>query len=327
MEFYIDGTIDNINKEYSKVKNRIKNRKVHLIGMGGSYLGTKAILDIMQNDRINFVGPYLDYNFDSMSRNDYYIIVSKSGSTFEIEYILEKLESRVTSNNATIITDSGSPLEEYAISRGFDSIINTHKEIGGRFSAFDSSTLFPLAVAGIDISNYVSLINDYTEEEINNIVNARNEDFDIELVTTNNAQLEYFTMWYQQLFAESLGKDKLGLFPVTLMYPRDLHSVEQLIQDGGYTFLETNFNCGLDGISQLINSAAIESHKDSGIEVIEITDLKLNLAKDELIKQVGKVIYMFLLIVVRYAEKIGVNPFGQPGVENYKKKLRAHNEG
>lgn len=323
MVFYSEDKLKRAKEEYLKRISNINNsRKIHLIGMGGSYLATKAILDIIEPKvNINFVGPELEYNFNDMSSNDYFIIVSKSGSTFEVKYIINKLGPRIHKDNTTIITDKDSCLDLYAKEKGLKSILHTDKEIGGRFSAFDVSTLFPLCVTGINIDNYISSIGDYSKEEFDNFLNTRKEKADIELVSTNNKKLISFTRWYQQLFAESQGKDGRGTFPTLILYPRDLHSLEQMIVDGGYKFIETNFSSTETNISTAINNAALESHRSEGIQIVEIKNLEPCLAKDELIIEVGRVISMMLDLVVEDSKRLGIDPFGQPGVEGYKRRL------
>lgn len=323
IKFFKKENLDIVYEEYEKRRDIIQSsKKVYLIGLGGSYLATKAILDIMDlEDKIEFIGPYLDYDFSKMSKEDYFIIISKSGKTYEIKYILEKIEHLISDLNTTIITDKDSPLHLYSSKNRISSILYADKEVGGRFSAFDVSTIFPLTISGINIQEYISSIDAFSNEIYNNILNIRKEDADIELVSTNNKQLESFTKWYQQLFAESQGKNGKCTIPVTIVYPRDLHSLEQMIQDGRYSFTEINFNSGLNGISQNINNAAVEAHRDKGIEVVEIKDLKLSLAKDKLIKEVGKVISMFIQIVIEDSLRVGIDPFGQPGVERYKNRL------
>ena len=228
-------------------------------------------------------------------------------------------------------------------------------DIGGRFSVLSSVGLLPIAVSGADIREIMRGAADMREKCINNDFEdnasmqyavVRNIMYKsgkaIEVLVNYEPSLHYISEWWKQLYAESEGKDKKGLFPAAMDFSTDLHSQGQFLQDGPRNMFETIMTLGdqdydviipededdLDGLNYLTGkhlnyvnyNAMIGSriaHVDGGVPAltIEIPD------KSE--RTLGELFYFFMFACGVSGYMLGVNPFNQPGVEDYKKNMFA----
>jgi len=257
---------------------RDKCEIVVVIGIGGSYLGTKAVLealnnsfDWLQNERKNpiivYAGHHIgeDYLFE-LSRllkgKKFGIInISKSGTTTEpalaFRMLKNQLEKEIGTENAkqriVAITDKArGALRTLATNEGYQTFV-IPDDVGGRFSVFTPVGLLPLAVAGIDIRELVKgagMMENATGQAIpfaDNIAAqyaaARNALYangkKIEILANFNAKLHYIGEWWKQLYGESEGKENKGIFPASVNLTTDLHSMGQWIQEGERTIFET----------------------------------------------------------------------------------------
>lgn len=354
-DLFINGEILKINKEGERV-NRIleiaeiireQSEVVVCIGIGGSYLGHRAIIEISENtDReILYVGNSLSARetkkiFRQIRDRDFSVIViSKSGKTLEtreaFDYFIGKLREKYGekySERVFIVTDENNGLlRELVRERDYKSLTIPRK-IGGRFSAFTEVGLLPMAVVGIDIRG---VLKEFSEEILKNDKKAKEYakiraflwlmGIKIEVLASFEPDTFFLQEWWKQLFGESEGKNNGGIFPASLTYSRDLHSMGQFIQEGQKKIVETFLEFENDGVrdSELekmkkLNNIALESvwsahfNEGSGISVLKVKAEKL----DEF--NIARVMAFFMKACVYSAYISGVNPYDQNGVEKYK---------
>ena len=256
---------------------RKKAKYFVVIGIGGSYLGARAVIEALQNPfeaykesdnpKILYAGQNLseDYMHDLLSlldNEDYAItVISKSGTTTEpaiaFRLLAQHLENKYGAKEAATriiaITDAEKgALRTLATQKGFKTYV-VPDDVGGRFSVLTPVGLLPIAVAGIDIDALLSgathmetICSATAKENINPAVkyaisrNALlNKGFDIEILINFSPSLMYFTEWWKQLYGESEGKEHKGIFPAGANFTTDLHSMGQYIQDGRRQIFET----------------------------------------------------------------------------------------
>ena len=223
-------------------------------------------------------------------------------------------------------------------------------DIGGRFSVLTPVGLLPIAVAGLDIRalfyGAVSAYNHYEDEteEILEYTALRNalhkSGKTIDVISCFEPELASFGGWIQQLYGESEGKEGKGIFPTVATFSTDLHSIGQFIQQGKRSLLETFLIVGapfssinvqeMEGDDDKLNYLAgksfheintkarlgtTEAHQDGNVPIVNITIDTLNE------ENIGSLIYFFELSTGVFVYSLGVNPFNQPGVEDYKKAM------
>lgn len=377
------GWIDRPNnldvEEYERIKKaskKIQNNSDCLvtIGIGGSYLGTKAVDYAMKgyfpkNDKTELVyaghqisGEYLHDLLDYLKEKEFSInVISKSGTTTEpaiaFRFVKELLEEKYGKEEARerifVTTDrKKGALKDLATKEGYETFV-VPDDIGGRFSVISAVGLLPLCVAGIDIDEFVqgfrNGIENYTKDSfdenvaiqyaaIRNMLNENGKD--IEVLVNYEPKLKYVSEWWKQLFAESEGKDGKGIFPVSVNNTTDLHSVGQMIQDGKRNLFETVIKVenadkdltimeddeNLDGLNYLagkkmsfVNEKAMEgtiiAHVKGNVPNILLT------LDDVSAQSLGELFYFFEIVVGVSGYMQGVNPFNQPGVEEYKSQM------
>ena len=322
-----------------------------VMGIGGSYMGSKAIMEallptfVKPKPEIIFLGT--DLSSDYYKEVIEYIkdkevilnIISKSGNTLEpniafevISYIMEgKYSKEQLLDRVIITTDSkeGS-LRKLANEEGYYTF-EIPQKIGGRFSIFTPVGLFPLAVAGIDILNllegfiggedYIPLAVDYavTREAL------FKKGKQVEAFTVYNPKMYYFTEWLKQLFAETQGKAEKGILPISNVNTRDLHSMGQFLQEGNPIIFETVI--GIENASVI----KIAKYDKTLNEINKIAQEKVcaahykdktpsNLISIDVLDEynLGELVRFFFTAAITGAILIDVNPFDQPGVEKYK---------
>ena len=288
-------------------------------------------------------------------------VISKSGTTTEPaiafrifkEYLEKKYGKEEARKRIYATTDKGKgALRQLSDIEGYETFV-IPDEIGGRYSVLTAVGLLPIAVAGIDISKIMegalSGQEDYNNENIEenpcyqyaalrNILYRKGKA--IEILVNYEPSLQYFAEWWKQLFGESEGKDGKGIYPGSANFTTDLHSIGQLIQDGQRNIFETTINIvqprrdfelkadkdNLDGLNflagktlDLVNKKAFEgtlmAHVNGNVPNLIISVPKL----DEF--YFGKLIYFFEKACAISGYTLGVNPFNQPGVEEYKKNM------
>ena len=343
-------------------------------GIGGSYLGAKAMIDALRNSYDNspeiiYTGnsiggkqlsellAYLDQRQKQSGVSVYLNVISKSGTTLEtalaFRFIRDWMEKTygdgVSARIACTTSVEGGALNKLISSNGYKKYVLPN-DVGGRYSVLTPVGLLPIAVAGIDIRNfYYGAVEAFQALEKNpeavlTYVNARlslhKSGLSVDAFTVFEPHMKSMGEWFQQLFGESEGKEKKGLFPTVLSYSTDLHSVGQFVQDGNPTLFETflveseggasisvpNDSENTDGLNYLvgksvweINRKAFEgtrqAHTDGGVSTITLEVKKFDA------QTIGELVYFFELSCAVYCYALGVNPFDQPGVEDYKKAM------
>lgn len=351
---------------------------VVVVGIGGSYLGAKCAIEALSHTfsasmpnthpQIVFAGHNIseDYAAELLEflehRTYATIVISKSGTTTEpaiaFRILKENMEKRfgkeICKERIVAITDaSKGALRTLANQEGYTTFI-IPDNVGGRFSVLTPVGLLPIAVAGFDIKALVEGAKHMQEVcAVKSAENpailyaaARNAAYSlgkkIEILVNYNPKLQYLGEWWKQLYGESEGKDGKGIFPASVNFSTDLHSMGQYIQDGERTLFETNVlvkkafhkvviesdEQNLDGLNFLAGKRVEEvnkmaqlgtrlAHTDGGVPNFEIEIEQI----DEY--NLGELFYMFEIACGISGYMLGVNPFNQPGVEDYKKNMFA----
>ena len=342
------------------------------IGIGGSYLGAKAVIEALSSSfdayqggkcKVLFAGnnigeDYIAELMDLLKGKKFGIVViSKSGTTTEpdiafrlLKDMLEKQEGKQEAAKRIVaITDAKKgALRSLATQEGYKTYV-IPDNVGGRFSVLTPVGLLPIAVAGFDIKALVAGAVEIENDDNENVftyAQTRNALYQsgkkIEILVNFCPRLHYFAEWWKQLYGESEGKDHLGIFPASVDFTTDLHSMGQWIQDGERTIFETVLSVGdqshsvviphdeanLDGLNFLAGKRVDEvnkmaelgtrlAHVDGGVPNLLITMPALSE------KYLGQLIYFFEKACGVSGYMLGVNPFNQPGVEAYKKNMFA----
>ncbi len=315
------------------------------IGIGGSYLGHRAIieaLDPKSDVKVVYAGNSLskrelDRALSEVGDHDFSVLViSKSGTTLEPKVAFEAFKAKLKekygeSANSRIYatTDANKgELHDEAIREGYTRFV-VPDNVGGRYSVLSAVGLLPLAVAGVDIDKLLEGAVEMAGEAgvevaakyawMRNLMFERN--YDTEVFASFEPSTMYFNEWLKQLFGESEGKGKKGVFPASLIYSTDLHSMGQFMQDGRRNLWETIIDYPTDEMNRRVVNAVRIAHSQGGIPVLNIGVSSF----DE--KGFGELIYFFETACAISAKLQGVNPFDQPGVEAYKKLLRDNGAG
>ena len=340
---------------------RRKYSALVVVGIGGSYLGTRACYDILRREdagiKLFFAGWNLSgsYHARLLKELDQYntavCVVSKSGTTMETTLAFDLLRSYLQErygeeykDRVYVVTDAtGGTLRREADEKGYHSFA-LDPDIGGRYSVLTAVGLLPLAAAGIDIDAVLAgakqayedfLSPDPDRNDCYRYAVFRNVMFDkgksIEFFSFSQPEMTCFGFWLRQLFAESEGKNGKGLYPAVLNYSTDLHSVGQFLEEGHPVFFETMLIPGTYG-----RDFAVKGHEKTYNEYISAASEAVyrvrNAKKTPVIRltlaslnaeTVGYMIYFFEKACAMNCLLMGVNPFDQPGVEAYKKEMRA----
>lgn len=379
-ETYDKDEFKRIKKAAEKIKNNSKVFIV--IGIGGSYLGAKAAIDALRHSFYNMLpsdekclpeiyfagnnmsGKFLKQLIDVIGNKDVSInVISKSGTTIEpalaFRVFKSYLERRYGKEGARdrifVTTDKAKGvLKQLSEKEGYETFV-IPDDIGGRFSIFTPVGMLPMAVAGLEIDKIIEGAEEARKEYMNNNAQENpcyqyaiirnilyNRGKNIEVLVNYEPSLQYLAEWWKQLYGESEGKDGKGIFPASLNFSTDLHSMGQYMQDGGRNIFETVLNIeevdvdveiendeeNLDGLNYLtgktlefVNKKAYEgtllAHVEGGVPNIIINIPKM----DEY--YFGNLIYFFEKACGISGYLLGVNPFNQPGVEVYKKNMFA----
>lgn len=340
--------------ELNRIKNtaqKIQSESKYLvcIGVGGSYLGHRAVIEALSPKsptKILYAGNSLstrelDKVISEINDDDFSVLViSKSGSTMEpaiaFELFKQKLIQKYGDKNFAsriyVTTDANAgKLHDEAIENNYERFV-VPDDIGGRYSVLTAVGLLPMAVAGINLDNLLAgakkcRSDALKEENLQDSMLVRyafdryrlykKEGCDVEILASFEPSMLYFNEWWKQLFAESEGKNYQGIFPSSVVYSTDLHSVGQYIQQGRRNIFETMIEfADNSGANLAAEQAATYAHRLGGIEVLEIKVPTL----DEF--SLGFLIQFFETACALSAKLMGVNPFDQPGVEVYKQKMR-----
>ena len=354
---------------------------VVVAGIGGSYLGARAVIEALSNSfgwlvkdqknpTILFAGNNIgeDYLFELteyLKDKKFGVInISKSGTTTETALTFRLLKKQCEAQRGkeeakkviVAVTDAKrGAARTCADKEGYKSFI-IPDNVGGRFSVLTPVGLLPIACAGFDIKQLVGGAQDkekacapsvpFEENPAAQYAAVRNGLYQngkkIEIMVNYQPKLHFFSEWWKQLYGESEGKDKKGIFPASVDFTTDLHSMGQWIQDGERTIFETvlsveepekkllfpedeenldglNFLAGkrVDEVNKMAELGTRLAHVDGGVPNIRISVPKLNEY------YIGQLIYFFEIACGISGNVLGVNPFNQPGVEAYKKNMFA----
>ena len=310
------------------------------IGIGGSYLGHRAIIEALRpkgETKIIYAGNSLsrrelDRALEKVGDHDFSInVISKSGTTLEPAIAFEEFKKKLVEKYGTedaktriyATTDANKgTLHDEAVANGYTRFV-VPDNIGGRYSVLTAVGLLPLAVAGVDVEKLL----EGASEAFDTVAGPASEyasmrytlgsrGYDTEVFASFEPSTLYFNEWLKQLFGESEGKNKQGIFPASVVYSTDLHSLGQFMQDGRRNLFETVINFPTDEMNQKVVAAVMKAHTAGNIPVLAITVPSF----DE--KGFGELVYFFELACAISAKLFGVNPFDQPGVEAYKTELK-----
>lgn len=374
----LPNEIDNLNeiKETAKSMQKIADYVV-VIGIGGSYLGAKAVIDALSGSfgqssgsKIIYAGHNIgeDYLYELIKFLDdkewAITVISKSGTTTEpaiaFRILKNELENKYGKQNVgkriVAITDARKgALRQLADKEGYKTFI-IPDDVGGRYSVLTPVGLLPIAIAGFDINELVKGARfmfgevkqdiDYEDNIAAQYAAARNALYNkgktTEILVNYNPKLHFIAEWWKQLYGESEGKDNKGIFPASVDFTTDLHSMGQYIQEGLRNIFETvisvkspdfelkvpsdkedldnlNYLAGkrIDEINKMAELGTSIAHIDGGVPNIRIELPKINEF------YIGQLIYFFEKACGISGYLLGVNPFNQPGVEAYKKNMFA----
>ncbi len=356
---------------------RSKAEIIVVAGIGGSYLGPRAVNEALDhtfglngnNPRVVYAGNNIgeDYLADLMELLDgktFAIInISKSGTTTEtalaFRLLKTKLEAQVGKEAAkdliVAVTDKEKgAARKLATKEGYKTFV-IPDNVGGRYSVLTPVGLLPIAVAGVNIDELVAgarLMERYCVENQNadNVVAQYavtrqalyHSGKTTEILVNYEPRLQYFSEWWKQLYGESEGKEGKGIFPASVTFTTDLHSMGQYIQEGVRNLFETvisvenparevvvpddddnldqmNYLAGsrLNKINRTAEKATIIAHVDGGVPNIRISVPTISP------NVIGQLIYFFEMGCALSGYMLGINPFNQPGVEAYKKNMFA----
>ena len=310
------------------------------IGVGGSYLGHRAIIEALRpksETKIIYAGNSLskrelDYALEKVGDHDFSVnVISKSGTTLEPaiafeafkKKLIEKYGEEEAMNRIYATTDrKKGALHDEAVAAGYTRFV-VPDDVGGRYSVLSVVGLLPMAVAGINVDKLLEGAAEAVESTVEPATKYAwmryelgRKGYDTEVFATVEPATRYFSEWLKQLFGESEGKERQGVFPASLIYTTDLHSLGQFMQDGRRNLWETIIDYPTDERNAKVVSAVRTAHTEGGIFVLNIGVPSY----DE--KGFGELIYFFELACAISAKLFGVNPFDQPGVEAYKNELK-----
>ena len=323
-----------------------------VIGIGGSYMGAKAVIEALspihnrKKPEIIFLGTNLcseeyyetlEYIKDKSVIVD---VISKSGTTLEpsiafslvMDVLKEKYDEEELKKRIILTTDpEKGDLRKLANEKGYVTF-TVPEQVGGRFSVLTPVGLLPIAVAGINVVELMQGAKTSFERVDRAIEYAVIRDIlykkgkDVESFTVYNSKLYYFTEWLKQLFAETQGKQKKALLPISCVNTRDLHSLGQFLQEGHDIIFETVIGIDKDKKVALdkydmelnsLNNIALDKVGLAHFNGYTPTNIITIDEKNEF--AMGELIHFFILAAIVGALLIDVNPFDQPGVQEYKK--------
>lgn len=372
-------------KEFARIKKaaqkiRKESDVLVVIGIGGSYLGARAVIESLTSSFTNMLSAkqrkypqivyagnnlspnYLNELIEYVSDKDFSVnIISKSGTTtepavafrvfremLENKYGIEEARSRIY---ATTDKEKGA-LKKLAESEGYEQFV-VPDNVGGRYSVLTAVGLLPIATAGINIDKLMEGAR-VAQERYNDSNLKYNECYqyavirnilyklykNIEILVNYEPKMHYFTEWWKQLYGESEGKEQKGIFPAGVDFTTDLHSMGQYIQEGRRNLFETVISVknsktdiiinsdednvdglnylagkGLDYVNKKAMEGTIKAHVSGDVPNLIVEMNKL----DE--HNIGELIYFFEKACAVSGMILGVNPFNQPGVEEYKKNM------
>ena len=376
---WINWPFDYDREEFGRIKEaaaeiREKADVLLVCGIGGSYLGARSAIEMLNgmypDDKVEIIytgnglsSTYLTQVLKHIEGKSVYCnVISKSGTTTETavafrifeQYIVEHFGLEESKKRIIATTDKArGTLKNLADTKGYRTFV-IPDDIGGRFSVFTAVGLLPIAVSGADIDEIMKgcqkAYEDFKDPSldtniayqyavIRRILEAQGKS--TEILVTYEPQMTMIAEWWKQLFGESEGKEGKGIYPASVTFTTDLHSMGQFIQEGKKLFYETvltvekpqadmifpadkdnldnmNYLAGknLDWINKMACRGTVDAHVDTG----KVPNVLISL-EDNSAFTYGYMIYFFFRACAMTVLLLDVNPFNQPGVEVYKKNM------
>lgn len=371
-------------EEFARIKTAAEKIKKScdvfiVIGIGGSYLGSRAVIEFLRSPKYNALkkdtpavyfsgnnisGSSLEELFALCEDKDVCInVISKSGTTTEPaiafrcfrSWLEEKYGKEGARERIFVTTDKArGTLKAFSTEAGYETFV-VPDDVGGRFSVLSAVGLLPIAVAGIDIDELMGgaaeAMNALSTGDLNtndaykyaafrNILYRKG--MFCEVLVGYEPYVNMFCEWWKQLFGESEGKDGKGLYPSSVIFSTDLHSLGQYVQAGRRNLFETVLSiekadsdakvpydpANIDGLNFVANmsmhdvnrtamNGTLLAHVDGGVPNVVLR------IEDRSARSLGYLIYFFELACAVSGYVLDVNPFDQPGVERYKKNMFA----
>ena len=378
---WVNLPVDYDKEEFARIQKAAEKIKANskalvVIGIGGSYLGARAVIELLKSPNYNalpkdtpdvyFLGNGISSDaltdvVTMLGDRDFSVnVISKSGTTTEpaiaFRIFKEMLEKKYGKEGARerifATTDKArGALKTLATQEGYETFV-VPDNVGGRYSVLTAVGLLPIACCGIDIVKLMqgaaeereTLLKEGAESAAAEYAMQRQYLYktgkSIEILAAYEPSFRFMSEWWKQLYGESEGKDKLGIFPASVDLTPDLHSMGQYMQDGLRNLQETvvffdeartsvkvpEDADNLDGLNYLagremsyINEKAMEATRAAHVEGgVPVTILRLPKITEE---AAGVLIYFFEFACGVSGYMSGVNPFNQPGVEAYKKNM------
>ena len=378
---WVDLPVNYDKAEFARIRQAAKkiqssSKALVVIGIGGSYLGARAVIELLKSPNYNalakdtpdiyFVGNGISSDaltdvIAMIGERDFSVnVISKSGTTTEpaiaFRIFKEMLERKYGKEGARerifATTDKArGALKTLATQEGYETFV-VPDNVGGRYSVLTAVGLLPIACCGVDIEKLMQGAADERETLLKEGVESAAAQYamqrqylyktgmHIEILAAYEPSFRFMAEWWKQLYGESEGKDKLGIFPASVDLTPDLHSMGQYMQDGLRMLQETvvafdeartcvkvpEDAADLDGLNYLagremsyINEKAMEATRAAHVEGgVPVTILRLPKITEE---AAGALIYFFEFACGVSGYMSGVNPFNQPGVEAYKKNM------
>lgn len=359
----------------ASAKIRANSEALVVVGIGGSYLGARAAIELLKSPNYNlkkketpdifFVGnnvsaAAVNETIELIGDRNFSInVVSKSGGTLEpavgfriFKALLEKKYGADAKKRIYATTDANKGiLHDIAVSEGWERFI-VPDDVGGRFSVLSAVGLLPMAVAGINIEKVLDCaIKELHDLDLRSPENPAwvyagvrqhlyGRGRQIEILASFEPSFRFMAEWWKQLFGESEGKNGIGIFPASVEYSADLHSMGQYIQDGPRRLMETVVTFAEDAESAKV---PFELANKDGLNYLagrELSDISKTVAKAVAAAHIKGDVPNIALSVSRRDEEgfaalvcffemscaisayvSGLNPFNQPGVEDYKQNM------
>ena len=364
-----DGELDRIKKAAERIRSR--SQVLVVIGIGGSYLGARGAIELLRpvpgegDTEVYFAGnglspDYLNDLIQKIGDRDFDVnVISKSGTTLEPavsfrifrELLKRKYGDRADERIIATTDAKRGVLKSLADESGWETFV-VPDDVGGRYSVLSAVGLLPMAVAGIDIDRVINAaIEEFKALDERSPENpawqyaaARQNLYSsgkaIEILACYEPSFRFMAEWWKQLYGESEGKDGIGIFPASVEFTADLHSMGQYIQEGPRTLMESvvrfkkalsaypvpaeeansdglNYIAGRDlyDVCMVAADAVKEAHISGGVPNIVIECPERNE------EGFAALVCFFELACGISGYMSGVNPFNQPGVEAYKKNM------
>ena len=378
---WVNLPVDYDKEEFARIQKAAEKIKANskalvVIGIGGSYLGARAVIELLKSPNYNalpkdtpdvyFLGNGISSDaltdvVTMLGDRDFSVnVISKSGTTTEpaiafriFKEMLEKKNGKEGARERIFATTDKArgALKTLATQEGYETFV-VPDDVGGRYSVLTAVGLLPIACCGIDIVKLMqgaaeereTLLKEGAESAAAEYAMQRQYLYktgkSIEILAAYEPSFRFMSEWWKQLYGESEGKDKLGIFPASVDLTPDLHSMGQYMQDGLRNLQETvvffdeartsvkvpEDADNLDGLNYLagremsyINEKAMEATRAAHVEGgVPVTILRLPKITEE---AAGALIYFFEFACGVSGYMSGVNPFNQPGVEAYKKNM------